>query len=96
LKEVATGALTEEQIHAIVHAACQLGVGVEAALMLSHTEWTAHCHGVWFSDLAKWRYHGWPNHCVNCGKEIDVERFGWMANEVDNEGCPAMKHAVCP
>lgn len=67
---------------------------VESLLALSRAEWTAHCHGATFSDLARWRYHGWPTQCAACGREINVADFGWKVVEVG--GFSNLKHIRCP
>ena len=54
---------------------------VRQILMLSNQEWTAFGYGVPFRTLATWRMEGWPEHCVNCGKPIVVNGYGWLARE---------------
>lgn len=46
-------------------------------LNLNQYEWTAVCHGVYFLQLAKWRYSGWSKSCVKCKKELNYEMYGW-------------------
>lgn len=64
-------------------------------LGLSREEWTAFGSGVWFDELARWRAHGWPTHCRDCGGPVHVERFGWMAVERP-DGDHDLVHITCP
>ena len=63
------------------------------ALCLSREEWTAFAQGVWFDELAEWRKSGWPSTCVRCGRRLDVDAFGWLAQEV--EGNHELVHVEC-
>ncbi|HLN23487.1 MAG TPA: hypothetical protein VK558_05830 [Patescibacteria group bacterium] len=96
LKEIESGSASEEEANNFLDKALYAPETAEHILMLSHTEWTAKCHGVSLGELAEWRYHGWPNRCIVCGKEIDVEHFGWLATELDDLDRSLMKHVVCP
>jgi hypothetical protein len=94
LKELYDGNISVEQAYDIYDAAVNASVGDWAEpLELSDAEATAYAHGVGFAELARWRYEGWPNVCPICGKEIEVEKFGWWAKEID-EG-HRLVHITC-
>jgi hypothetical protein len=63
-------------------------------LGLTRPEWSALCHGVPYTTVAKWRYEGWPAKCAECGKEIIPENFGWKG-DVDKEGNGTLTHIKC-
>lgn len=71
------------------------GASLREVLGLSRQEWTAFGFGVWFDELAVWRYEGWPRRCQRCGLEIDVGNFGWQAIAVDGER-HRLRHFKCP
>lgn len=61
---------------------------------LSLAEATASAHAVPFDVIARWRYEGWPNVCVKCGKQIPVERIGWWAGS-KKRGRFVLQHIAC-
>lgn len=62
-------------------------------LGLTPYEWTAFCHGVSFDVLAKWRSESWPRRCLLCGKEIAIEKYGWLARQ--HESGAGLFHVGC-
>jgi hypothetical protein len=70
------------------------GRNTESVLMFTRAEWTAYGHGAGLSDLARWRYQGWPSKCVRCGREIALDRFGWKV--VERNGLSVLEHIRCP
>ncbi len=36
-------------------------------------------HNISYATLAKWRYEGWPNTCIICGKKFSVKDDTWRA-----------------
>ncbi|MGH7573969.1 MAG: hypothetical protein ACREM1_02405 [Longimicrobiales bacterium] len=69
-------------------------IDISARLGLSRAEMTALSHGVWFDELAQWRYGGWPESCFRCGLRIEPTDFGWLAKE-QGEG-HVLVHLRCP
>ena len=57
-------------------------------LELSVAEWTAFVmHGMPFTILAQWRYHGWPAICAICDESFDFKQGSWRAfTELDVHG----------
>jgi methyl coenzyme M reductase gamma subunit len=96
LKELYENRVTEAQVDELASATLgsSEGANVEALLGFSNAEWTAHAQGASFSEIAFWRYHGWPKNCVLCGHAIDVKDFGWFIVDVD--GISKLKHIMCP
>lgn len=67
---------------------------VESVLGLSRVEWTAYAQGMSFECIANFRYKGWPRTCIECGRPISVENFGWWFQEL--HGKVHIKHVQCP
>jgi hypothetical protein len=97
LRELYEGELTPDQAQEIFDALLDSDEAAEVydLLGLSKHESTAYAHGAPLEELAQWRYEGWPNVCVDCGREIDIEKFGWFAGE-EREGKSALSHITCP
>jgi hypothetical protein len=60
----------------------------------SKTEWTAFAHGAELTEVASWRYDGWPDICCICKLPIIVENFGWQV--VDDDDVSGLRHVRCP
>jgi hypothetical protein len=97
LKELRTGARDLEDIEQIYDAIMDSDEASHVAgkLGLSQEEWTAFSHGVWFDELAKWRYEGWPRRCIKCGAELNISAYGWTTLERE-EGQHVLTHLRCP
>lgn len=96
LDELARGKISPKEAQRIHDEALAAGtIGLGEGLGMSNAEYTAHCHGVWFNELAKWRQNGWPTTCAACGKSIDVSKFGWMAREAGRHK-HVLEHIECP
>ena len=96
LNEISTGTLKEEQVEKILAEILRSNDAekVESRLMLTRMEWTAYCHGATFSELSRWRDQGWPTQCILCGREIEVDKFGWKV--IDKDGISKLRHIRCP
>lgn len=96
LLEVARHQLTEEEAESVLDKILDSdeAKNAEALLALSRAEWTAHCQGATFTDLADWRYHGWPIQCTECGQEISIDKFGWKI--IDVADVSKLRHIRCP
>ena len=96
LKEVAQGILSDEEADNLLDGILDSdqAAHAETLLCLSRAEWTAHCQGALWSEIANWRLGGWPAKCSKCDGEIHVEKFGWRVIELD--GTSILKHIRCP
>jgi hypothetical protein len=97
LDDLASGQITPDEAQKIFDAALSAGqVGLGEGVGMNNAEYTAHCQGVWFSELARWRKKGWPEKCARCGRRIDVPNFGWIAKETKPDGDHFLQHIDCP
>ncbi|WP_431320042.1 hypothetical protein [Rhizobium sp. YTU87027] len=71
-----------------------LAADVQNQLGFSRAEWTAYAYGASLSELASWRQDGWPDRCIVCGNQIEIDRFGWIV--IDVMGASRLKHISCP
>jgi len=71
-----------------------LAADVPNELGFSRAEWTAYAYGASLSELASWRRDGWPDRCIVCSNQIEIDRFGWIVIEV--MGASRLKHVSCP
>ena len=96
LKAILAGTLSDEGADDVLDAILDSSEApnAESLLGLSRVEWTAHGHGALWTEIARWRRHGWPSTCVACGRPIDVDRFGWRVVEI--EEVSQLKHIRCP
>jgi hypothetical protein len=96
LKAILAGRLSDEGADDVLDAILDSSEApnAESLLGLSRVEWTAHGHGALWTEIARWRRHGWPSTCVACGRPIDVDRFGWRVVEI--EEVSQLKHIRCP
>lgn len=45
-------------------------------------------------DVEKFRYEGWSNSCIQCGKKIIKEKGGWWVDRDQNDN-PVLRHLSC-
>ena len=50
---------------------------ISEILGLNDLELNALSQGATMASLIKWRYEGWPNKCSQCGRQLDLQKFGW-------------------
>lgn len=62
-------------------------------IMMDRYEWTAQsaCD---LSQIARWRYEGWPETCGRCKRKIIKEKFGWRCEVVNGESGD-LRHVSC-
>ena len=86
LYEIYNKLLTDQQARILVeqayedHYAGKSTISVREYANISFDELTAlTLHGINFMDIAKFRYEGWPNRCMLCGKNIifGLNGTGW-------------------
>lgn len=95
LEEVAAGQLSVDGAYRVYDDVMDSSAAELPMLLgISNVEWTAKCHGVGFEELAQWRKHGWPTTCRACGRHIDPNLFGWLA-QADDDGPHFLVHIAC-
>jgi hypothetical protein len=96
LKEIYKKNISEEQGEDMISATLRShqAAKIQDILGLNNIEWTAHAQGASLSEIASWRYQGWPKFCAICGASICVKDFGWFVTDVN--GVRKLKHIVCP
>lgn len=67
------------------------GRPIESLFGMDNFEFTARCHGVPLSILAKWRYQGWPDKCYVTNQQIDFRHDHWLAKEIEDGEYGLMK-----
>ena len=86
LKYVYEGRWTEDDAHDFFDVVIDSDeVWLEKPLCMSRQEWTALGQGTPFEVIAKWRYEGWPDKCIETGEPINYKEFGWFVVEYDED-----------
>lgn len=68
-----------------------VGRPFESLFGMDNFEFTAKCHGVPLSIVARWRYQGWPDKCCVTNQQINYRNDHWLAKEIANGEYGLMK-----
>ncbi len=85
----------EAEFDALLLQSTGTSAGWGAKLGLSQPEAAAFSQGASMTDLARFRYEGWPLACSACGQPIDHAVLTWWFAR-DASGAPALRHIQCP
>jgi hypothetical protein len=66
----------------------------EEVFCLDKYETTALIHTTPYSQVAKWRYEGWPDKCIICHNPLDYKKWHWLYYE-ENEIINGLAHIDC-